>query len=179
MHAYEQQLASTIIDVLIEKLEKKGYRSRHLSRREVREHQLLRDIDNIEDSVEDAMLELYATGAWVEEKAFAINKNVQGGCAVNKTLNADLLVVLSFHSNTKTSGAIAKDIAQAMLIGSRHSQNNVEASYLKIAIIEAATNKIVWTHSITAIDGLFGMEKVEQKRFSKLFDMALKELPSV
>lgn len=65
--------------------------------------------------------------------------------------------------------------------------DNAENSSLKIAIIEAPTGKVLWTHSIgssfdmisTSLDSLSDVDKVDKKRLSVLFNTALNDLPSV
>ena len=193
MYNYEDRVESNIIDTLIPKIQEKGFNVKVLSRREIKDYKLSKDLLEVKDGFNDVITELYSNGPWIEEKAFAINKCIKGSNEFYNKLKADLLIVLDFNSNSKTSGAMAKDLtanlALSILTGGRSDINvdNVENTNVKIAIIEASTGKVLWTHSIgssfdmisTSLDSLSDVDKVDKQRLSALFDTALNDLPSV
>ena len=193
MYDYEDRVEFNIIDTLIPKIQEKGLNVKLLSRREIKDHKLSKDLLEIKDGFSDIISEFYSDGPWKEEKAFSINKSINGSREFYNKLNADLLIVLGFYSANKTSGAMAKDftanIALNILTGGRSNINmeNAERSSVKLAIIDAPTGKVLWTHSIgsssdmisTSVDSLSDVDKVDKKRLSMLFDTALNDLPSI
>ena len=187
---YEDRLENNIIETLIPQLEDKGFNAKvqALSRKEVKEYQLSSSILKIKDSFNDVIKELYTNdGAWPEEKAFSVDKRVEGAIEFHDKLNADLLIMVSLYSESKTSGAMTAEVAKHVLlsaVGIRGNLDEMEKTRAKIAVIDSMTGKILWTNSIgsksnifsTSYDSFSDADKVDKERLTHLFDLALVDL---
>ena len=92
MYDYEDRVEFNIIDTLIPKIQEKGFNVKVLSRREIKDYKLSKDLLEVKDGFNDVITELYSNGPWVEEKAFAINKCIKGSNEFYNKLKADLLI---------------------------------------------------------------------------------------
>ncbi|NRB10235.1 MAG: hypothetical protein HRU35_01255 [Rickettsiaceae bacterium] len=149
---YEDHLEKTIVEVLIPKLKKKGLNLEFLSRRKIGENQLSRAILDIKSSYRNVIKELYPGKPWKEDKALFIKHKLRGTTPIYDTLNTDLVVILDFDVQSKTSGAMTRDVTLAVLseilIGVRSNIEPAEIFTMRIAIVHAPTGRVLWAHNI-------------------------------
>ncbi len=185
---YEDRLENTIVEVLIPKLNKKGLHAQLLKRKDVRDHQLSASVIKVKDSFNDSLVELYpGNDLWLKEKAFTTNKYVNAAKDFHEKLNADLLIMVNFYYENKTSGSMKAEFAKHVLlraVGVQGSSDETEKTRVKIAIIDSLTGKILWTHSVgvssniiaSSYNSFCDTDKVDREKLAKLFDAALDDL---
>jgi len=193
MYEYEDKLEVIITDTIIDKLREKNLNVRFLSRKEIHDMKLSHEIINLKDNFEDLTTDLYSSGPWKEEKAFAVDASIKGTSAIHQKLNADLIVMTDFSLSTKTSGAMATDLTKEILLGALSvmagGRANIrdepaEIARMKLALIDASSGKLLWMHSVgkdddmisTTIDSMSDSNKVDQERLNHLCDIAFKDL---
>jgi hypothetical protein len=192
---YEDQLEDIIVDVFINKMQDKGYNVKYLSRAEIAAKKLSKCIVESKDQFNDVLTKLYLGGAWPESKAYSIDYKIPTVIDIGQSNVADLIVLMNFYAESKTSAAITKDVAADVFIGvisvlatGRHiskSSEPTEFSRIRLAIIDSSNGQVLWTHSVgvssemigTMIDSFSKGETVDRKKLSGLIDSALEDLP--
>lgn len=199
VHNYEDRLEEIIVDELIAQIQKKGYdHVKFFSKAEIAASKLSKSFVDIKDQFSDALKDLYKGGAWPEEKAYSINHKIPSAIEIAEKAQSDLLIVVDFYAESKTSAAITKDFTTDILkgvlfaistggrsTGSTKSDPS-EVSILKLAIIDTLKGQILWTHSVsisndmisTTIDNFSDANKVDKSKLSKLINGALEDLPN-
>ena len=191
MYDYEERLEDSIADTLIDKMYDKGYNVKLLSKAEIANNKISSHYIDTKDNFEDVVKILYKNGAWKEKEAYSINQKIPSAVDLGKKAGADLLVIVNLYAESKTSGAMARDFTMQVFTAALTGRANTgsdksEFSTMRIAIIEVATGKVLWTHSVgssndmigTTINSLSDNAKVDKKNLSKLFDTAFEDLPS-
>ena len=111
-------------------------------------------------------------------------------------MGGNLLIVMNFYSENKTSAAITKDLTTDILKGAlfavatgRTTTTNTEPaefSIVRLAILDASNGQILWAHSVsisndiisTTTDSFSDANKVDKKKLLALINSALIDLPS-
>ncbi|MCC8416788.1 MAG: hypothetical protein LF885_05665 [Rickettsia endosymbiont of Culicoides impunctatus] len=189
VYEYEDRLEENIIDVFITKMQDKGYNIKLFSRTEIGTNKLSKDVVDVKDNFDEILGILYAGGAWKEDVAYSIDQKIPSAIELGKRTGADLLVVMNFYGESKTSGAVTKDfcteILKGVLTGRIDSSDPSEFSIVRLAILDSLTGRVLWTHSVslskdmidTTIENFSDNNKVDRKNLSILFNSALADLP--
>lgn len=189
VYDYEDHLEEKIEDILVNKMQEKGYNVRFLSRAEIGNNKLSHFVVDTKDNLDDTLTVLYKDGAWKEDKAHAIDQKIPSSIELGKKAGADLLILMNFDSFSKTSGAVTKDFAMAIfasaLTGRSAEVNAAALSQVKIAIINVMDGKVLWTNSVflaqssfdTSLSNFSDRDKVDKENLGKLFATALLSLP--
>ncbi|WP_341747948.1 hypothetical protein [Candidatus Tisiphia endosymbiont of Dascillus cervinus] len=188
VYSYEDRLEENIVDTFITKMQDKGYNIKLFSRTEIGTNKLSKYVVDIKDNFDETLNILYASGAWKEDAAYSIDEKIPSVVDLGGKAGADLLVVMNFYAESKTSGAVTKDFCTEILKGCITGRVNLdpsEFSRVRLAILDVPTGRVLWTHSVglssdmidTTIASFFDSDKVDKKNLSKLFNSALADLP--
>ncbi|WP_341755500.1 hypothetical protein [Candidatus Tisiphia endosymbiont of Ptychoptera albimana] len=188
VYSYEDRLEENIVDTFITKMQDKGYNIKLFSRTEIGTNKLSKYVVDIKDNFDETLNILYASGAWKEDAAYSIDEKIPSAVDLGGKAGADLLVVMNFYAESKTSGAITKDFCTEILKGCITGRVNLdpsEFSRVRLAILDVPIGRVLWTHSVglssdmidTTIASFSDSDKVDKKNLSKLFNSALADLP--
>ena len=196
VYNYEDRLEEIMVDTFITTMHDKGYNIKLLSRPEIGINKLSHYAVDTKDEFKDIAKILYAGGAWSEDKAYSIDYKIPAAVELGKKMGGDLLIVMNFYSENKTSAAITKDLTTDILKGAlfavatgRTTTTNTEPaefSIVRLAILDASNGQILWAHSVsisndiisTTTDSFSDANKVDKKKLSTLINSALIDLPS-
>lgn len=187
-YEYEQLVEDVILDVLMPKLGQMGYNTKFLSRSEIHNNKLSRNVLAFREDYNAKIPGLYKTLLWEEEKAYNVELFLKKPAkAVTALAGSDLMIFVEYYLRAKTSGACTKDIALSVLssafVGSSRQQDPNELLSLRIAIIDPNTGQFVWSNFVTEGFGAFfgafnkNAQKVETNRLKNIFDSLLKDFP--
>ncbi|WP_341761671.1 hypothetical protein [Candidatus Tisiphia endosymbiont of Thecophora atra] len=188
VYSYEDRLEENIVDTFITKMQDKGYNIKLFSRTEIGTNKLSKYVVDIKDNFDETLNILYASGAWKEDAAYSIDEKISSAVDLGEKAGADLLVVMNFYAESKTSGAVTKDFCTEILKGCITGRVNLdpsEFSRVRLAILDVPTGRVLWTHSVglssdmidTTIASFSDNDKVDKKNLSILFNSALADLP--
>ncbi len=188
VYSYEDRLEENIVDTFITKMQDKGYNIKLFSRTEIGTNKLSKYVVDIKDNFDETLNILYASGAWKEDAAYSIDEKIPSAVDLGGKAGADLLVVMNFYAESKTSGAITKDFCTEILKGCITGRINLdpsEFSRVRLAILDVPTGRVLCTHSVglssdmidTTIASFSDNDKVDKKNLSVLFNSALADLP--
>lgn len=188
VYSYEDRLEENIVDTFITKMQDKGYNIKLFSRTEIGTNKLSKYVVDIKDNFDETLNILYASGAWKEDAAYSIDEKIPSAVDLGGKAGADLLVVMNFYAESKTSSAVTKDFCTEILKGCITGRINLdpsEFSRVRLAILDVPTGRVLWTHSVglssdmidTTIASFSDNDKVDKKNLSVLFNSALADLP--
>lgn len=189
VYSYEDRLEENIVDTFITKMQDKGYNIKLFSRTEIGNNKLSKYIVDIKDNFDETLNILYASGAWKEDAAYSIDEKIPSAIDLGGKAGADLLIVINFYAESKTSGAVTRDFCTESLKGCITGRVNLsdpsEVSRVRLAILDVPTGRVLWTHSVGLSNDMIGTtiasfsdnDKVDKKNLSKLFNSALAALP--
>ncbi|WP_342278218.1 hypothetical protein [Candidatus Tisiphia endosymbiont of Myopa tessellatipennis] len=188
VYSYEDRLEENIVDTFITKMQDKGYNIKLFSRTEIGTNKLSKYVVDIKDNFDETLNILYASGAWKEDAAYSIDEKISSAVDLGEKAGADLLVVMNFYAESKTSSAVTKDFCTEILKGCITGRVNLdpsEFSRVRLAILDVPTGRVLWTHSVglssdmidTTIASFSDNDKVDKKNLSILFNSALADLP--
>ena len=186
---YEALVEDVIIDVLRPKLSQMGYKTKFLSRREIHNNKLSRNVLSFREDYNKKIAELYNAIEWQEEKAKNVDLFLEKSAKeVAKLADSDLVIFVEYHLRAKTSGACTKDFAVAVLSsalgGAAGSQDLAELLSIRIAIINPHNGQFIWSNFARTGFGTFSgafsknAQNIETKRLKEIFDTTLKALPT-
>ena len=182
LYDYEDYLEETIIEQFINMMDDKGYKVKIFTRREIGQNKVSREVVDIKDESADVLKLLYGSEAWPEEKAYTINQNIAAASILGNKSNADIFVIIHFHSSAHSTGAVVKNIATAIAIqaltGIRAGEKN-GFFMVRIAFIDAHTGNVLWSNSYKGEGDLFRSATTfikDSKKDNKTVNMLLKEL---
>lgn len=187
-HNYESLVEDVIIDQLREKLSKKGYRTRFLSKREIHNNKLSRNVLSFKEDYNNKITDLYKTILWEEEKANNVNLFLERPAKeIAKISDSNLAIFIEYHLKTRSSGACAKDMTLAILssaLGASSNREPAEFLSVRIAIINLDNGQFIWSNFASAGFGTFSgvfnksSQALEISRLSEIFDTLLKDFPA-
>jgi hypothetical protein len=197
VYGYEDRLEEIIVDTLITKMHDKGYNVKSLSRVEIGTNKLSQHVVDTKDNSDEILKILYAGGAWKEDAAYSIDHKIPSAVDLGTKVSADLLVVMNFYAESKTSGAMTKDLSMNVLqgalsmmaTGNAHVTTKTDPSefaMIRLAILDAVTGRVLWAHSVSASNDMIGTtldsfsnsDKVDKKKLSVLINSVLVDLPN-
>lgn len=185
MYDFEEAVEEVIVDIVIPKLQAKGYSIQVLTKKDIREDKISKDIMILRENYEDILKELYTPELWAEEKAFNINSYINKKGDYKELMNSNLILFVDYASQNKTSGAMMKDFLINLVISSKEREI-AEKSIIAIAMIDSKDGKVLWSNrvlgDVNLIKATFHSRSdsltTEKKKISLLLDEALKDLPS-
>jgi hypothetical protein len=181
MYNYEDQLENHAVDVFIDTIQPM-YNVKLLSKADIANYKLSHIFADTKDAFDDSLDILYKDGAWKEEKAHSIDQKIPAAINFHKKIKADVVIIMNIYAQTKTSGALLKDLAINMFAKNHLS----EFTMVRLGIIDLETGRLLWAHSVsesqdwlgTTIESLSNNTQfVDKTTMRLLFLSALKDLP--
>ena len=129
VYSYEDRLEEIIIDILMTKMQDKGYNVKLLSRAEIGTNKLSKHVVDTKDDLDDILKILYTGGAWKEDAAYSIDHKIPSAVDLGKKVGADLLIVVNFYAESKTTGAMTMSVFAGALSG--HTNDPSEFSMVR------------------------------------------------
>lgn len=150
---YELHLESIIIDELIPALREENIQAIYLNRRALHDQDLVHSAGRTKERYNELRDKLYKNIALEEKIAFDINESI-GPVASEISIknHADLIVIIDFARNIKTSGARTADFVLDMAFNGSRSKE-ADKSILIIGILDCQTGKFLWSNLSVNIKG--------------------------
>lgn len=182
LYDYEYHIQDLITRQIIPILEAKGFKTKLLSKSDIKELQLGKDITSFKSKYNQLRQELYKPLLLEEAKAFAIDKSVgQFSADLGKKTQSDLLVVVDYAGLIKTNGARVRDLAMSLLFNNRTMAENADNAVMFIGMVEAKSGNILWLNNHTMREDIYtsawnnmkAQDKVELKKINEIINTAL------
>lgn len=176
LYDFEFNVESIIAEEIIPVLNEKNLKAQLLTRKNIHDLHLNADIEYLDTRFAEAENKLYHKAEEKEEIAFNINEDV-GHLSNNITVKnpADILVLVSYYRNIKSSGSQALGFMSAALFGAHTTP--ADMANLRIAFIEAKTGKILWVNRLSHIHASFfsSAHKDEERKVMRKYLSTLLE----
>lgn len=183
MYDYELHLEDILSQETIEALSNEGFRVKAISRRTLHEQGLTRDEARLHTRYDEARDSLYANHNLDKKKAFNINEKigVQFSSVIGKKNDTDLLIMIDFIKNFKTTGAKTKDAIMDALLRTNYSADT-DKSIMILTIIDANSGDILWSNLATHVPVMFNSatnfllteKEIDQKIAKELLENILR-----
>lgn len=189
---YEYQIEEILADMIIERLNTKGYKAIHLTKKRMHDLSISKIMLNLQGDYMKRIKALYTPLECDEKKSVDLDIEFAKNQNLKQVLDADIVVVTEYYLKQKGSGALAKDVALAFvssMAGMSMYQDPIEdaaeSAALRVAIIDAANNKLIWSNltreGYSAWGAVFSsaknIDKVEKKRLIVLLDRLFAKFP--
>lgn len=178
MDEYEIHLCDVIRERIILALEKKDLRARVLRAKDINDLGLYRPLNALRESYDKIAKDLYKKHLWKVEEALVVDRSVKEKAAIfaEKT-SSDILVFIDYSRNSQTSGAIVRDLAMQMLIGSSYGSSEPNA-HIIIGFIDAHNGQFVWSNLGSVFEGSISFsdpKKSDIKHIDVIVNATLKQ----
>jgi PBP1b-binding outer membrane lipoprotein LpoB len=152
MYDYELNLEDILSQETIDALRNEGFRIKSIRRKTLHEQGLIREEARMRNRYNESRELLYSELMWDEAKAYNINENVgrQFSSVIGTKNETDLLIMIDFMKDFKTTGAKTKDALIDTFLGTTYSSNN-DKSIMILTIIDSRTGDILWANIGTHI----------------------------
>ncbi len=152
MYDYELNLEEILSQETIDALTNEGFRVKTIRRRTLHEQGLIRDEARMRTRYNESRELLYSKLMLDEKKAYNINENVgrQFSSVIGTKNGTDLLIMVDFMKDFKTTGAKTKDALMDIFLRTKYSENN-DKSIMILTIIDSKTGDILWANIGTHI----------------------------
>lgn len=190
---HEYQIEQIVVDMLLEKLRAKGYKVQSLSKRNIHDMKISRNILSLQEEYIAKINSIYTPFLQEEKTAFNTALLLENKLNIRKFINADIIVFAEYYLKQQSSGAIFRDSVFSA-IGSYYGMQKTadpvddaaESGSLRIALIDSSNNKLIWSNIARCgyglLDSAFAKKswlKLETQRLKSLLDELLSPLPSL
>lgn len=185
---YEYQVEDILVDMIVERLHTKGYKAKHITKKQIHDLKISRTMLALQEDYMEHIKTLYKPLVWEEKKSIDLDVELTKSQNVKQLLDTDFIVFTEYYLKQKSSGSIAKDVTLSVLFsiaGVRAHEDPIEdaaeSAALRVAIIDASNNKLIWSNIIRNGYGAWGatkdIDKLERKRLAVLLDGLFATLP--
>ncbi len=189
---YEYRIEEILADMVVEKLNTKGYKAKHITKKQIHDQKISRTMLELQEDYMEHIKALYKPLVWEEKKSIDLDIELTKSQNMKQQLDTDIVVFSEYYLKQKSSGSVAKDATVSLLsavVGVRTYEDPIEgaaeSAALRVTIIDASSNKLIWSNIIregySAWGAAFGnakdIDKVERKRLIALLDRLFITLP--
>lgn len=192
MYEFESFLENNIPTKLKEVLEARGYRAKILTKQQMKDKKIYRDVDRLREEYKEKHKELRAIKNNDIEKARNIDVNLRKHTdPLAKATRGSVIIITDYVGTHKTAGARARDFAIDMGLAALGVSSNMSAdaekSLLSIGLVDGKNGNILWDHASLdmrdwIVSGVMASGKEEQEvalsTVADLISTALKGLPN-
>lgn len=150
MYEYERHIEHVIAHKLTAQLKHRGFNAQIMSRKDIIQANLVKDITILRNQYDARLTDLYKTEIIEIEKAQNTNVNL-GKFAIDfgKKTNSSLIFMVNYHQQSETNGLKAASFVlnvAAVALGGQSQEHNNDFATISIGVIDAQSGDLLWAN---------------------------------
>jgi hypothetical protein len=185
MYDYEHHLEGIIRKELVLAMKEKGYTLKVLSRKDIHNQKLSRNVIELRGKYEEHLAEMYKELLLPEEEAFKMKRNIGRRATelaneLAKKTDEEVFLLFDYRRDVQTDGARIQGFAMTLLLGRAQI---VESAAIYVALIDAKTGNILWVETEREYKGLMSdmfssQDEVDREQAIRMVKGLLKSFPA-